>query len=304
VIERLYVIDMAVRNIHDAADTFGRILGIEPVRMIPEQDPTGELDAFHFPVGGLNALGLMTVKGEPDAHNQRNYFSRYLATIGEGIALLGHLVDNVDDQSNELAGRGVPMVVPEPVPYADGRLIETAPIHGAVFEFGQHHGEQVSDLWRGRRAKAEGSAKVLKAYYVDLVVDDMKQAATDVSTIYAIDPIDPPELPEADDSVDGLDFAIGGLYAVGLRSPRHGASGPAGRRLRDFLDAHGEGSSTIGFVVHDLDQTQSDVEALGIDFVYDKPVPSAVGRLNITAPVHGVRLQFAEHAPDVATHWA
>lgn len=302
-IKRSYVIDLAVRDIEAAASTFGEIFGIGPYRMLPEQDPTGQLDAFHFPIGGLNALGLMTVKGEPDATDQRNYFSRYLATKGEGIALLGHLTDDVDGLSAELAGKDIPLIVAEPVPYADGRLIETAPVHGAVFEFGQHHGEEVSDLWRERRAKAEASAKVLGAYFVDLIVEDLAAAARDVSVIYGIDPIQPPELPEGDDSVAGLDFVIGGLYAVGLRAPVAGRDGAAGRRAREFLDRRGEGAATLGLLVDDLEATQRRVEELGVKFEYPDPLRTPVGRLNVTVPVHGMSLQFAQHDPGAKERW-
>ena len=106
-----------------------------------------------------------------------------------------------------------------------------------------------------------------------------------------------------DPSIAGLDFAVGGLQAIGLRSPRPGVDGPAGARAQSFLDQHGEGSSTIGFLVDDLDQTQRAVRALGIDFVHPEALPARTGRLNLTEPVHGIRLQFAQHDPGAAKLW-
>ena len=293
-IERSYVIDLAVRDFLPAVDAYRTILGIEGVRMLREQDPSGELDAFHFPVGGLNALGIMTYTGEigPDTEN---HMGVYLRDHGDGIHILGNLVDDVDQLVRELPERGFPVATPEPVPYADGRLIFAEPVHQTLFEFATHHSDAVTALWRGRAEQAT-ERRIVRADRCDIAVRDLGAATKAFSNFLQIDPVDRADALGEGEGVVGVDFPVGGLRAYGLVSLEGESSGPYGRVIGSFLDRHGDGAVLMGFEVDDLGRRQRELEELGYRFEYDQPPSSAVGRSNLISAVYGVALEFTERA--------
>ena len=304
VIERAYVVDIAVRDLDAAAETFSKILGIDGVRMDPAMDSSGELDGVHFAVGGINALGLMTYKGEPDAKS-RNYVSRFLAKYGDGIYLVGFLVPDLEGHTRELAERGINLMLPKPAPYAVGLLNLTSPntTNGVMVEFAQHTDANETPLWRKRYDDAK-ARRVKQAYVVDIAVADLASAAETYSKLLDMEGIPMATGMDQSASTEGMHFPVGGLYALGLMSPVGARTGDAAKRFGGYLDAHGgDGGALLGFLVDDIDQTQSDLEALGVEFMHEKPLSYAVGRLNITRPIHGVMLEFAQHDADAYDRW-
>jgi catechol 2,3-dioxygenase-like lactoylglutathione lyase family enzyme len=293
---RCFVVDVAIEDLDAAADIFTKILGIEGVRMNPAQDPTGELDAFHFPVGGLNALGLMALRSGvvPNADSP-NFTSRCLATRGEGISLLGHIVFDIEAKAGQLADAGIPMDIGTPTYYADGYLLITKPIHGVAFEFSMHHSDAVSELWAQRRVDSKG-ALVKQAYTVDVAVRDLDDATRSFRQFYDMDGIPLGEDMEPSGSVAGLQFPIAGLHSIGLVSPKGTPSGRSAETLASYLGTHGDGAMLIGFTVEDIDETQKHLDNLGIPLEYPEPQRNALGRFNVTTPVHGVHLQFLQSA--------
>lgn len=287
---RCYVIDYIVRDFEGAAETYSKLLGMDGVRMSPAHDPSGELDGIHFPVGGLNALGIMTYKGKPDPKGP-NYMSRFMATRGSGIALVGHLVDDIDQQLADLAARGNPIGTPEPLSYADGRLIMTDDIRGAVFEFGQHHGHHVTDVWSDRYDAAP-NRRMVRAERVDLVTRDLDGAVRDVAAVYGFDGI--PATDDRDpDGLQRVDFAVGGIQALSVIAVKGSPTSALAQAYATYLEG-GDGVPLLGFVVEDVERAQSELAALGIGFLYDKPQIGASGRFNITTPVHGAHLQLRQ----------
>jgi catechol 2,3-dioxygenase-like lactoylglutathione lyase family enzyme len=304
VINRAYVVDVAVRDLDAAAATFSDLLGIEGVRMDPAMDPSGELDGVHFAVGGINALGLMSYKGEPDPKS-RNYVSRFLARHGDGIYLVGFLVDDLEAHTAELASRGVELMLPKPAPYAAGWLNLLAPgaANGVMIEFAQHSGPEESALWKTRYDNAP-NRRVKQAYVVDVAVSDLASATATYANLFGMDGIPMATGMDASASTTGTHFPVGGLYAYGLMAPGSTRNGDSAKRFGGYLDQHGgDGAALLGFLVDDIDRTQSELEARGVKFAYEKPLSYAVGRLNITEPIHGVMLEFAQHDEDAYARW-
>lgn len=289
-IERSYVIDVVVRDFDKTAESFSRILGREGYTMVPEADPSGQLVGIHFPVGGINALGVMALKEGPEAHPE-HYISKFLASHGDGICILGHLVDSVDKQVQEFQDREVALATPEPTPYSDGRLIFAMPIHGTHFEFAEHHSHAVTELWRSRKAAA-ARPRVGDAYRVDIVVDDLEAATEEFSHFLGMSSI-----PASEDRGSGLrsvDFPIGGLETMSLLSLDGGEPGPIARAVAEFRSRSGEGPMILGFHVGDVDQVQGELQDLGVEFLLPAPIASGKGRSSFTRPVHGVTFEFTQ----------
>lgn len=289
-IERSYVIDLAVHDFDGAAETIGAILGHEGYRMVPEANPTGELDGIHFPVGGINALGIMALKGGPKAH-PGHYMADFLESHGDGICILGHLVDDIDKQVKEFQSRGVSLALTEPMPYSDGRLIFTTPVRGTPFEFAEHHDHGVTELWDSRKAAAK-SPRVIGAYRVDLVVDDLEAATAEFENFLAIGSV--PATEDRGTGVRGVDFPIGGLDALGLVALDGKKRGAVAEAVASFQSESGEGPMMLGFQVDDLDRTESDLRNLGLEFLLSTPIQTGEGRSNFTQPVYGVTFEFTQ----------
>jgi catechol 2,3-dioxygenase-like lactoylglutathione lyase family enzyme len=292
-IERAYVIDFAVRDMHAAADKLSKIFGIQGVRMSREQDPEGYLDGIHFPVGGINALGLMTYLGKPEVGSP-HAISNLLASRGEGVWVLGHLVDDIYAHSKELVERGFPVPEPEPLPYADGHLIFTGEVHGTLFEFATHHSDAVSEVWRKRHREAS-ERRIERAYRIDVAVQDL-EAATDTFTRFLdmeAEPAEPTALDPAG-TLRGVRFPIGGLDDMNLVTPDGSPKGPVAEHVSSFLASQGEGSLLMGFEVKDLARAQREIEALGVNFGFPKPQPTARGLSNVTEPICGVMIELAQ----------
>jgi catechol 2,3-dioxygenase-like lactoylglutathione lyase family enzyme len=289
-IDRSYVIDILVHDFDQATDTFSKVLGRSGHRMVPEANPTGELDGMHWAIGGINALGIMALKGGPAAH-PGHPMADFLNTHGDGICILGHLVDDIDQQVEEFKARGVPLATPEPTSYSDGRLVFTAPIRGSLFEFAEHHDHSVTDLWDSRR-RADASPRLGPAYRIDVVVDDLDAATKEHANLLGLDPA--PSAEDRGPGVRGVDFPIGGLDAMGLIALEGSKRGPVAEEVAAFLERSGQGGMIFGFTVDDLDRVQGELTDLGIGFVLDKGESFGTGRSNLTKPVHGVTFELTE----------
>lgn len=290
-LDRSYVIDFAVSDFPTACETFATIFDLNGIRMNPEKDSSGQLDGMHFPVGGVNAVGIMTarVAHTPDSEN---HMARFLGTHGEGINILGHLVDDIDGYAQQLLDSGVKLAYPTPVPYEDGRLIISQAVHGVSFEFAQHHGEQVTDLWR-RHYDDNPQRRVRRALRVDVAVRDLDAAAKTFATILGLEPKERTSFPADSGSVMGVDFAVGGLEAIGLVTLDGEPKDPFASAVADELDRRGDGGLLMSFEVDDLEKSVNDLRSKGISFLFESE-PDGDSRSALTAPLHGVRVQLSE----------
>lgn len=300
--ERAYVIDLAIpKETFDAACTaYGELFGIESVHTGAVHDPTGQVDMRHFPVGGLNAFGVMTVKRRPEevepgeeVRPGTERMVEYLDTHPEGgIYLLGHLVDDVDGYLAGLRDHGVPIEGSEPRPYPDGHLIVTKFVHGAAWEFAQHKGAEVTGDWNGLRQDASG-AGIERAYRVDVAVRDLDAAIESVRRITGREP-GPRRAHDDGGALKGVDFPVGGLEALGLVALASAPKGGLSQTVEDQLDRYGDGAAMVGFHVPDLRNTHKRVEKAGGKLRYHEDQASAEGLTNVTDPIYGVVFQFTE----------
>lgn len=292
-LERSYVIDFAVSDFVAACETFASIFDVDGVRMNPEKDSSGQLDGMHFPVGGVNAVGVMTarVAHRPDSDN---HMARFLGSHGEGINILGHLVDDIDGYAAQLLERGVKLAYPTPVPYEDGRLIISEAMHGVSFEFAQHHSDQVTNLWR-HYYDENPQRRVRRALRVDVAVRDLDEAAKTFAIVLGLEPQERTSFPANSRSVKGVDFAVGGLRALGLVALDGDARDPFAAAAADELDRRGDGGLLMSFEVDDLGKSVSELQAKGVPFLFEAE-PDGDTRCALTAPLHGVRVQLTEVA--------
>jgi hypothetical protein len=297
-LERCYVIDIAVpkEEFRAACSAFADIFGIEPVHTGAVHSTHGDTDMMHFAVGGLNALGVMTVlrppaeaAGDGMTGQMAEYLERHRAG---GVYLLGHLVDDIDGYLAILKGNDIPMVTPEPRPYPDGRLIATDFVQGTIWEFGQHKGAEVTGDWSGLRAAA-ADITIERAYRVDVVVRDLDRAIEDVRRITGREP-GPRAGIDDDGAIKGVDFPIKGLAATGLVSLDGTPKGAFSQAVADHLEQYGEGAMSIGFHVGDMAKARARIEEAGATFQYAQDQPSAEGLTNITSPIHGVIVQYTQ----------
>lgn len=300
--ERAYVIDVAMPNqdFDAACAAYGELFGIDSVHTGAVHDLTGQVDMRHYPVGGLNAFGVMTVLRRPEevepgeeVRPGTERLVEYLDAHPEGgIHLLGHLVDDVEGYLAGLHAHGIPMETDEPRPYPDGHLIVTSFVHGAAWEFAQHKGAEVTGEWNGLRQEASG-AGIERAYRVDVAVRDLDAAIESVRRITGREP-GPRRARDDDGTLRGVDFAVGGLQALGLVTLAGAPRGGLSQAIEDQLDRYGDGAAIVGFHVADLRDTHARVERVGGKLRYAEHQPSGEGTTNVTEPVYGVVFQFTE----------
>jgi hypothetical protein len=285
--QRSYVIDCAVHDVPAAIADVSAILGMEAFPMPDDADPSGQLVAGHFPVGGINALGIMGIKGGVDAH-PRNDLAQNLKANGERVFLLGFLVNDIDQRVADLRDAGITPAYDAPVPYADGRLMSCHPVHGTVFEFAQHLGEEITERWAGRRAEATG-ALIDRAYRADVVVADLEAAAKTFTAALKIEAMACDAIP---DGLRGVRFPVNGLEEIRLLTPEGRPRGGYATAIGSWLESHGEGPMSVGFIVPDLDRVARALEEGAVPVI--ETSTSSTERSIVAGPLHGIVFQFTE----------
>jgi len=144
---RAYVIYVAVHDLARGAATFGAVFGEEGIPMA-EGMASPALHAMHFPLEGLYALGVIALRDEPKAPDARR-FASYLATRGDGGALLGFLVDDLDAVQERLRSLGVDFEFAKPIVHSLCRITWTKPVHGVTIALTQHDNGSYS-RWRSQ----------------------------------------------------------------------------------------------------------------------------------------------------------
>jgi catechol 2,3-dioxygenase-like lactoylglutathione lyase family enzyme len=311
VITKSYCINVAVRDLDAAVRTYEQVLGIEAIPKAAGFDPWGGARGVDFPIGGPYSLALVTVD-EPAADSP-NPASRHLATRGDGVYLVGLLVDDVDAHQRHLAASGIPLLTPEAVPTEAGRSVFTDPDHtaGTVLQFTQFDDPGGEEQRWSKLVRAAQDRRAYQSYVLDIAVRDLAASVKTYSDAFGIEAIPMPDGADPSESMDASHFTvggpaengIGGLYAIGLMTPRGTPKGPIPQAVNDYLDAHGEGSFLVAFLTEDLDRQQEHLRSLGIGLCYDEPMRYVHGILQMTTPVHGVWLDFAQHDHDAFERW-
>lgn len=307
-----YCVNIAVRDLELATKTFEEILGHDAIAMPDVPGAGSKTRGVEFPVGGLYSLGLVTSDADSSSTSD-DLVARHLAIRGEGAYLVGLLVDDVDSHAAVLAQRGVRTTTPHPIDVGVGRSIFTDPEQtaGTVLQFTQPHAaEEVEQLWSDR-ARAATRRRAYQAYVLDIAVDALDGVARVYSDALGIEPIPMPQGADPSESMDATHFTVGGpaengvggLYAIGLMTPRGAPKGPIPQAVNDQLRAKGNGSFLVAFLTEDLDRQIDHLRSLGIELCYDEPMRYVHGRLQMTEPIHGVWLDFAQHDQDAFERW-
>jgi len=325
-IYQAYVLDIAVRSLDPVARTFTTILGVPPIPMHPDMDPSGKLVGTHFTTQGLYSLGLLGLR-EPDGEFDRKNaldagawaLQHRLATRGGGASLLGFLVDDIDKHVADLRQRGVRFMTDEPRRYMVGRNIAVDPstTFGAEILYAQHDPDAYA-RWIATdpsRAPKDVQTSPRKVYTIAVAVRDLAAAVPVFKEVLQSDAVPMhSELDPAGDVV-GAHFTVGGLQSfavVALRDPTRRYVPPnvdpsqlGAWLLQRHLDAVGEGYFHLGLLVDDLDADVAALEGQGLRFVLDEPALYAVGRTNAVDPTttHGVTVSLAQHDPDGFVRW-
>jgi hypothetical protein len=159
---RVYAIHVAVHDLGAAVAVFSRLLQKQGVPMQPEMDAGGDIVGVHFAVGGVQSLGLVALRDPTRRYPPPNIapgrvgpwlLQRHLDTAGEGMFLLGLLVDDLDAHVATLRQGGVKFLLGEPLRYAVGRnnFIDPTTMHGVTVMLAQHDPEAY-ERWRSRWA--------------------------------------------------------------------------------------------------------------------------------------------------------
>jgi hypothetical protein len=279
VIDRAYVVDIAVNDLAAANARVGQILGM-PAVPTSEYNPAGVHIMNHFPVGGINALGLVSVKEVPRADSPV-LASRYLAIAGEGAYLVGFLVPDIVAHQKELAARGIPLVMEVPHEYKAGRLNMTSTIHGTTVEFAQHFSADESALWMAR-ADAATDRIAQRACAFDIAVRDLDSAITVFSHVLGLGS---PTRTRHEDYLCAS-FDVTGLDVIRLVTPASQPTHPRAVAAARRLAAHGDGPYLLGFTA-DLNRAMEHLRSVSLTFAV-----ADAGKSLLTAPVCGVTFEF------------
>lgn len=146
---RPHVVQIAVRDLSAATATFAALLQRDAVPMETEMDQSGGLEGVHFPVNGVESLGLVALRDPtrrypgPDVDPTQLgswLVQRHLDTQGEGIALVGLRVDDLDAHTAALREQGVGFVFETARHYAVGRnnFVDPRATHGVTVMLAAH----------------------------------------------------------------------------------------------------------------------------------------------------------------------
>lgn len=146
---RPHVVQIAVRHLAAATATFTELLQCDAVPMETELDRSGNLVGVHFPVNGLESVGLVALRDPTRRHPGPDVdptqlgpwlVQRHLETQGEGIVLVGLRVDDLDAHTAALRHQGVGFVLDAAAHYAVGRnnFVDPRTTHGVTVMLAEH----------------------------------------------------------------------------------------------------------------------------------------------------------------------
>jgi len=156
-IEFLKVVDIVVRleNLEKAARTWASLFDVEPIPMREEYNPDGGVRAYHVPLPegemAMHAIGLMAPID--DVHPGGRHLREHLDRYGEGLYLIGFMVDDPARMQDELSREGFQFRWPQPIRYAAGVHNITLPdeaLQGICIELSRHD-EGALERWRSGR---------------------------------------------------------------------------------------------------------------------------------------------------------
>jgi len=297
---KAYVVDLAIADFAAAVADFRTVFGIEGIPMWEEYEPTGNTWGMHFPVGGLQAFGLMSPKAHASGRTAMN-LTEVLATRGEGLTLIGFVAPDLAATQAELQRAGVRLVAEQPWRVGDENINMTEQVHGVTLAFAQHdvgHWER----WERGEIRAQHAIpvpapaqplrrRVQRALGIEIAVQDVDAAAEDFARV--LGPAHPVTAAELAEGLRAVDFAIAGLQRIRLVSVQR----PAGARAQlvaDCLQRRGEGAVLMEFLVEDAARTRAEVEAGGVAFLPGPIRKTSTAIYACTQPLHGLAVEYVQ----------
>lgn len=309
----VYVVDLAIGDFEAAVSDFHRLFGVEGIPMWEEYEPSRMTRGMHFPVGGLQAFGLMAPTDRPTTpvpagltpaqHLLARHYRDELATRGEGPNLIGFIAADLRQTQAEFEAMGIQFVSKEPWRVGDEHINLSERVHGVTLCFAQHdpgHWER----WERGELRAQGDTRVpgaastahrrvTRALSLEIAVRDLDAAAASFARVFGT-----PERVDAAalaDGVRGCDFRVGGLRNVRLVAVDRQA-GPRSRLVAQFLDRRGEGPMLTSFLVPDVERLRAELDAEGVAFLAEPLRRDGVAASACTEPIHGCAVEFVQEA--------
>jgi hypothetical protein len=302
----VYVVDLAIADFKTAVADFRALFGMEGIPMWEEYEPSRMTRGMHFPVGGLQAFGLMAPTDRPTCpvppgltpaqHLLAKHYRDELVTRGEGANLIGFIATDLAQTQAEFEAMGIQFVSKEPWRVGDEHINLSEKVHGVTLCFAQHdpghwgrweRGELRATWDTGLPAAPSGlQRRVTQAVTLEIAVRDLEAAATSFTRVFGT-----PRRVEAAALADGVracDFLVGGLRTVRLVA----VDRPAGARARlvaQFLERRGEGIMLTRFLVPEVRRLRAELEAEGVAFIAE---PASAGAC--TQPIHGCAVEFVQ----------
>jgi hypothetical protein len=297
---KAYVVDLAIADFAAAVADFRTVFGIEGIPMWEEYEPTGNTWGMHFPVGGLQAFGLMSPKKTASGRTAMN-LTEVLATRGEGMTLIGFVAPDLAATQAELQRAGVRFVAEQPWHVGDENINMTEQVHGVTLAFAQHdigHWER----WERGEIRAQHALpvpaparplrrRVQRALGIDIAVQDVDTAADDFARV--LGSAQPVAAAELADGLRGVDFAIAGLQRIRLVSVQRPV-GPRAQLVSECLQRRGAGVMLMEFLVEDAARTQAELAVEGVAFLPGPIRRTATAICACTQPIHGLAVEFVQ----------
>ncbi|MEO7657954.1 MAG: VOC family protein [Sphingomicrobium sp.] len=155
-LKQLYVFDIIVHDLDDAIKNYKALFGVDPIDTSSITGSDGEVRSVHFPApgdgAGIHSVGLFQLTTDNPKSESGKKLKKALDTRGEGIFLIGFLVDDIDKAQDTLEARGFDFITKEKTEYRMGRGNTISNIHGTDYWFAQHHEQAYGDY---RKMEAE-----------------------------------------------------------------------------------------------------------------------------------------------------
>lgn len=106
-IKKFVGVNIAVKDLDEAARKFRAVLGVEPRPVTdPDQFAFPGLIASSFDLGGVQ-INLIASKGGS------NPVEQFIGKRGEGVLLLSVMSDDIEKDIEDLAQKGIPCILPK-----------------------------------------------------------------------------------------------------------------------------------------------------------------------------------------------
>jgi predicted enzyme related to lactoylglutathione lyase len=148
-LKQLYVYDIAVRDLDEAIGNYKALFGVDPIDTTSITGSGGEVRSVHFPApgegAGIHSVGLCQLLTDDPQTVGGKRLKKALDTRGEGIFLIGFLVDDIDKAQDTLEARGFEFIDKEKIDYRMGRGNAIGDVHGVSYWFAQHYDQAYGD---------------------------------------------------------------------------------------------------------------------------------------------------------------